>query len=174
MLYIFFSLTIFVLTIVLHITLANLFPRYLDKSRNTLITYIFGLFINISLILYLWQLFRLYDSNNLWFLPLPGVAIFLYVLLSLAYLIFFLSPFMGEVSPTSTIVLLLKSANQLSKKKIASYFTDYNLVDKRLEKMIVLGWIIKSRDTYLSTYKGGMIAKIIKFYRKLLGWNSFG
>lgn len=184
MIYIITSIFTFILTIVLHIILSNIIPRFLAKMRNTLLVYVLGFFINAFFIYFLQNLFINsdifnsgskinYNVNNLLFLPLLVTANIIYILLSLAYLLFFLSPFMGDESPSSKIFLLLRRGD-LSDRQIVSNFSNQKLIEQRLEDMIDVGWLRKSGNIYVCTSYGRVISGMIRFYRKILSWDFYG
>src|SRR3989344_236926 len=171
--YIFISIAIFFLTVLVHIVLANFFSNYLLKIKNTFLTYLFGFLVELFLIDHLFSS-TTYDGRDVWFIPLVMSGIALYVLLSISYLVFFLSPFMGEESPTSKIFILLMRKHRISRKDILHHFNDKDLIDIRISRLEKTGWVERKGTHYFTSPAGAIIATFILFYRRLLGGEVFG
>ena len=171
--YILISIAIFLLTVLIHIALANFFSNYLSKMKNTFLTYLFGFLVELFLTAYLLGS-TTYDGRDVWFMPLALSGIAVYALLSIAYLIFFLSPFMGEESPTSKIFILLMKKHRISRKDILDHFNDKDLIDIRISRLEQTGWVERKGTHYFSSPAGAIIATFILFYRRLLGGEVFG
>lgn len=102
------------------------------------------------------------------------MAIIIFLLLILIFILFSVSALMGDESPTSKILLLVKQKRNMSYDEIRTKFQNEKLIKMRLNNLVSIGWIKKTRQSYFVLPKGIIIARIIQFYRKLLGWSDFG
>lgn len=107
-------------------------------------------------------------------MQLPFSTMIIFLLLALAFIIFSISPLLGDESPTSKILLLIRKKKQMSYDQIKTKFSNEKLIKKRLDQMMNLGWIKHAGRGYKTKDKGRRIADVIHFYRKILGWSSFG
>lgn len=102
------------------------------------------------------------------FAPLYLSVITLYCLLVLFYAILTATPYLGDESPSSKILLIVRRLKEVSRRQILAYFSQHLLVDKRLDDLEKSGWItVKNNRCYLSR-SGKRIARWIGFYRSIL------
>src|SRR3989338_2957045 len=108
MIYIFVSTAAFILTLICHIIIFRMFEKIKSES-NVLLTFLSGFVLNCIIIFYL-------NSLEFNYIKIPLTAIWLYFLLSLAFIIFFLFSFLSEESPSSTILGLLKKRGKIRER----------------------------------------------------------
>lgn len=171
MIFIVVSLISFIFTVLVHI----LFHRWLiEKGRATVkifSVFLFGFILNAFLILFL------FHNGNWRSIPLPMTSVALYGLFSLTYIIFFASPFLGDESPSSKILLLVKKSGKMSFEGIKDNFSDEKLILKRLKDMARANLIEEkgeSKKRYRILPKGQKIAMFVIFYRRLMSYNLVG
>ena len=132
MIFITISAAVFIFAVISHIIIYNLLIKYSIKGYITyLFVFISGLICDVYLIRVL-SLNSRGMSYNFWSENLVGSSICLYILLALTYLLFFLSP-MGEESPTSKILLLLRKSQKMTETQLTSYFSNDKLIKGRLK-----------------------------------------
>ena len=110
------------------------------------------------------------------FLPVrwPLSTVLFYLLLSGTHFIFFTSPYLGDEGPSSKIYFLLKNKGQLDFNKLLKYFSDEELVVKRIRDLTGSGMIKKTAGSFRVTGKGKFLCGLIKTYRRLLNWELGG
>lgn len=173
MLFITISVVVFIFAVISHIIIYNALIKYSIRGYITyLFVFISGLICDVYLILTLVQNSQGRMNYDLWSENLAGSSICLYILLALTYLLFFLSP-MGEESPTSKILLLMRKSQKMTETQISSYFSNEKLIKGRLKSLVDYGWIRQVDKMYSVLPKGDNIAGIILIYRKLIGWKTF-
>jgi len=98
-----------------------------------------------------------------------------YSSLILIYLIYFFSFKSGEESPSAKLFLAVNAAKgkKLTKKEIIGLYSDKEITD-RLDMLAAVGIIKKENKLYKILPKGHIIAKLVLFYRKILGWEAGG
>lgn len=154
------SFLIFGSFIILQILLFRIFSGF--KIFKILVTLfpLGGIFINFYTL-------QRSESQFVWSLT------FLYLLLTLNYLVYYLSAMGGEESPSGKIYRAVGLRKKLTQKEILALFSEEELVDKRLESLVSAGLISKGKN-YVVTSSGNMIAFLIGIYRQLLGWKVGG
>lgn len=167
MTYIFFGLIIFVLAASSHIVLHNILVRMGIMTFKTVVVFMAGLIVLFVVIIFGSRLN--YGDDQLIFSP-----IILYLLMTSSYILFFLSPYLGDESPSSKILYLIIKEGKMTEKAIANKFSDKELVTKRLVDMKKRGWIKESRKKYIVLPEGIKIVKFVTFYRKMLGASMIG
>ncbi len=173
MIFITISAAIFIFAVISHIIIYKSLIKYSIKGYITyLFVFISGLICDVYLIRALSLNSQSGMNYNLWSENLVGSSICLYILLTLTYLLFFLSP-MGEESPTSKILLLMRKSQKMTETQITSYFSNYKLIRGRLKSLVDFGWIKQVDKMYSVLPKGDKIARIILIYRKLISWKTF-
>lgn len=105
---------------------------------------------------------------------LPYTSVALYVFCSLAYLSIAGAPILGNESPTTKILMGLRSRGPLTKKQILTLFTYDEVIGKRINELIQSKWISKHRNTFFATKRGTTIASFFIAYRRLLGLSDGG
>ena len=175
MLYLTVSIAAFCLTLTAHVIIYRLFKKIDADILIAFLTFAVGFILAGSLVYFIFRQYQINNAgDNLWLRPLPLTAVVVYLLLSVAYLIFFLAPYLGEDSPTSTILIMLKKNNRRTFGQIRTKFTNQKLIGLRLVKFIDGGYVRKHHNKYFILPKGKLVATIINFYRQILGWNTFG
>ena len=166
MIYIFVSTAAFILTLICHIIIFRMFEKIKSES-NVLLTFLSGFVLNCIIIFYL-------NSLEFNYIKIPLTAIWLCFLLSLAFIIFFLFSFLSEESPSSTILGLLKKRGKIRERDIYSSFSEAKLIRMRLSELTHQKIIEEQNNNFIILPKGKIIANVVNFYRKILGWEIFG
>ena len=132
MIFILISLVIFLLSIIFHIWLHRWFKKNKIITFKTALIFLVGWWVNLAIMLtfYHSQDFLNQQTSNWWTLPLPLTSVFIFALLSVAYIMLFLGPFLGSISPTFKIILLLHDKKTLTKKDILSSFSNFGLSER--------------------------------------------
>lgn len=107
-------------------------------------------------------------------IPLPLTGIFLYIFCSVAYLTMTGTPSLGDESPTTTIVLVLRRKGRLTEKQIFSLFTYQDAIGKRVNDLLDGQWIQKKGNALVATWRGRLIASFFTSYRRILGLSEGG
>lgn len=99
---------------------------------------------------------------------ISGVSsIVIYSLLSLLWVILYLTPLLGGESPTSMILESFKKKRQQTASDLVNLFTNTGLIWKRIDDLRSSGLIVKNGAGYVVTMKGNMVARCIIFYQSL-------
>lgn len=175
MLYVSISLAVFILTVILHILTHKILLKFSYENYKIFIpVFILGFIVDVFIILSLSNNILNGTGNyNWWTEKFIWTPLMLFILLTISFFVFFSSP-LGEESPSSVILLLIRKAKRLTGNQILSRFSDDRLIKKRLDYLTILGWIRKKDKMYSILPKGDMIAAKIFIYRKILGWEKFG
>ena len=166
MLLILISITAFLITLITHVYIFRKFRHINSDTVITLIIFLSGFIINCLFIFWL----NKFDRN----FQFPLTEISVYLLLSIIFIIFFLYTYLVEEAPTATILSVLGKKKRISEKEINFYFSNSKLINSRLKDLLKQNFIIFSKKRFLVLKKGRAIAKIINFYRSILGWKNFG
>jgi len=169
-----FSLLLFVITLIFHINLHNFLIKLKISSINTVIIFPIAIIIN-----YLILVNSVYYNNIRTIIPfigysLPITSSIVFFVLSSMYILYFGSAFYGDYSPSSKLYMYLLKHKTATYTDIKNLFSDQELVLNRLNDLSSVGFVYKKKDNYFIGPKGKITAKIIKCYRKLLGWKSSG
>lgn len=172
MIYLVISVLVFLVTIPVHIIIHRILLYFDSLSFKTVIVFLLGLIVDVVLV------FSLYLSNreavNIWNMPLPYTAVIFYLLLTAVYMIFYTSPFLGNISPSTEILLLLRRYKKMSYQKILSCFTGKELVLDRLKSLEEAKLIKYHQYRYTILPAGRRIVLFFVWFRKLLNWNRGG
>lgn len=153
----------FLLTVFCHIILHRWLQKYGYKTFKTIVIFFIGFFINAWILLSPFYVFTFSFS-----------AIVLYGLLSLVYILLFTSPYLEDLSPSFSIILLLNRYHMLRSNEIMNNFSDKIVIVKRLEALVHSGKIRKNNSRYIITTSGRRIIGFIDLYRRILGWEFGG
>ncbi len=164
------NLGLFILTVSVHIFLHRLLIFYHVKSFKT--TLVFGLGFIIYFIIA-----KVYGENSgvvtSIFIPLFLSGGLLYLLLSLSYCLFYISPYLGEMSPTFQILELLSHLPS-SKIEVHQHFKQTDLVKERLKDLLEQRYIKRIRTKYYPLSRGERLNYLLSIYRRFVGWESRG
>lgn len=173
MIFLFLSGIIFLITFIIHILLHRFLLRYKIVTFKSLSIFAFGFILDLGGVIYLYENVPINNSEIL-FTPLPVTALILYVLLSLNFAIFMTSIYLKDQSPSAKLVWLVKINSKAELKEIKHYFSNSELIFKRLADLVRVRWIKKEGARYKIITRGKLIIKFIYFYRSLLGWKITG
>src|SRR3989344_2638066 len=173
MVYLLSSIVFFLFSIVIHIVLSRILLLF--RKKSILLTAVFaggGLahFISAS---FLAKAFSNYDGN-LFFTPLSLSSYLLYLILVFIYLVYFLSTYSGEQSPSLTLYFLLRDGKGRSLSIIKREFPKKEMIDMRIKSLITGKFVKQNKDKYLILSRGEWLAYVFRLYRKLLSWSSSG
>ena len=173
MVYLFCSFICFFLSVVFHIVLSRILLLFGKKSILLTTVFAGGGLAHFILTTYLQKAF-LNKESNLFFAPLFLSSFLLYLLLVFIYLVYFLSTYSGEQSPSLTLYFLLRDGKGRSLKKIKSEFPKKEMIDMRIASLENGQFIKKIKDKYFVLPRGERLAYVFRLYRKALGWSSSG
>ena len=173
MVYLFCSFICFFLSVVFHIVLSRILLLFGKKSILLTTVFVGGGLAHFMSVTYLAKAFSNYDGN-LFFTPLSLSSYLLYLILVFIYLVYFLSTYSGEQSPSLTLYFLLRDGKGRSLKKIKSEFPKKEMIDMRIASLENGQFIKKIKDKYFVLPRGEWLANVFRFYRKLLSWSSGG
>ena len=173
MVYLLSSVVFFFFSVVIHIVLSRILLLF--RKKSILLTTVFagGGLAHFILTTYLQQAF-LNKESNLFFAPLFLSSFLLYLLLVFIYLVYFLSTYSGEQSPSLTLYFLLRDGKGRSLSEIKSEFPKKEMIDMRIVSLENGQFIKKKKDKYVVLPRGEWLTHVFKLYRKLLGWQSSG
>lgn len=160
------SIILFMTTLFVHVMVYRTVKKFKSDTEVTLFIFSVG-FIN-SAILICWL------SKDNYFSILPLTSIFIYLLLSLIFIIFFLYTYLVEEGPSSTILSVLKKKRKIPERQIYDNFSDTKLIGSRMKDLIKQGIVVEKNKRIFIQGKGKLIANLINVYRKMLGWQNFG
>lgn len=160
------SIILFLLTLFVHVIAYRKVKKFKSDTQVTLLIFLIGSIISAFFICWL--------SKNKYFSILPLTSIFIYLLLSLIFIIFFLYTYLVEEGPSSTILSVLKKKRKIPEQQIYDYFSDSRLIGSRMKDLLKQGIVIEKNKRILIQKKGKLIADLINIYRKMLGWQNFG
>jgi len=175
MIYILISLVVFICTTIVHVFLHRLLTKLGIRTFKSVSIYGMGLIFLIFLFSFNIPASLFPDKpGTLMNLPIPITAIVLYSLLSILNIMFFTSPYMNNTSPSYKIFLQIRQSRGLSKQEIVRSFSDQELIGKRLNNLVLDGYLQKNKKRFKILPKGKKIISIIDFYRSWLKWESSG
>lgn len=175
MIYNLISLVVFAFTTICHIFLHRLLAKLGIRTFKSVSVYGLGLIFIISLSSFNIIKHLFYNkTGTLQSLPIPITGIVLYSLLSILNIMFFTSPYMGNISPSYKILLLIKNSRGLSKKAILKSFSDQELIGKRLNNLVLDGFLQRNKKLFKILPKGQKLVSVIDYYRSWLKWKSSG
>lgn len=161
MIYIFSTVCWFVITIIVHIMLHKV-RLYIGISPIKIAAiFVLGV-IGCSI-------------TNLWYLPqsahqisLPLTSVLLYVSLLCAYATLTASPILGDVSPTTTLLMTLYTKHRLTHQEILALFSHEKVFGKRIKALFEFKFVEKKNSVLVLTKRGRRYAQLFGIYRKVL------
>lgn len=171
MVYLGISLTIFIVTTLIHIVLHRILLKKGILTIKTAIVFIFGLVIDLYAIRTIF--YQSNNSNNLLWLPVPVSGVMFYLLLSAVLIIFYTAPAFSYVSP-STLLLMLLEKKKMTKNELLRHFSEEKIIISRLDELQKAGLVDLRRGRCITSKKGEKIAYIMKIYRGLFRWSEQG
>src|SRR3989338_4940149 len=173
MVYLFCSFLCFFLSVVFHIVLSRILLLFGKKSILLTTVFAGGGLAHFMSATFLAKAFSNYDGN-LFFTPLSLSSYLLYLILVFIYLVYFLSTYSGEQSPSLTLYFLLRDGKGRSMSEIKSGFPKKEMIDMRIASLENGQFIKKIKDKYFVLPMGERLAYVFRLYRKALGWSSSG
>lgn len=175
MTYIFFSLFVFTVCVLLHVLLYRFLAARGIQTFKTIAVFALGFMVDAVLVI------ASFTANTasgqgagISLMPLPLTSILLFAVLAALYVIFFTSPFLGDVSPSGKILFLIEEKGELSYKELQEHFTDEKLIIKRIHDLLQEGLIENKNNRYYATKRGERLARFLDKYRSLLHWGKGG
>lgn len=173
MFYLLSSLIFFTLSVVCHVILTRILLLFGKKSILSVSIFILGgLIYGIFSHLIVNQTHI--QDKSYFFLPLPLSSFLLYLLFVLNYLIYFLSTYSGEESPSLKLYFLIKNSSGKTLREIVHEFPKKKMIDSRFESLEKGNFIQSKKNLYVILPRGVRLANMFKLYRKFLGWQSSG
>ena len=139
------SFLAFLSAVVVHIVFVRISAKFKVKNFASIIVFAAGLFF-----------------------PMSISSIFLYLIFSGIYLIYFVNAYVGEGSPSAEIYFLIKRNKATTFDTIRKRLSNSDLISKRLENLCDSGLVRKKQDYYYANFKGRIIVFWFNLYRKLL------
>lgn len=155
------SMLIFVWCIFGHVILHRIFSSLGIRTAKTITIYILSLAFLIMVI---------FRFN----MPLPLTSIAIYSVMTLVYLLFFLSFYLDAESPSAKLVSLLQKEHKLRYTEILKRFSREELFRRRLDLLRHSGYISVRNHIYRIEPKGMLLVQIFSIYRKVLRWDMGG
>lgn len=160
------SIVLFMTTLFVHVVAYRKVKKFKSDTAITFLIFSIGLIISAVFICWLGK-YKIFPI-------LPLTSIFIYLLLSLIFIIFFLYTYLVEEGPSSTILSVLKKKRKIADSQIYDYFSDSSLIGSRMRDLIKQGTVVEKNKRIFIQNKGKLIATLINIYRKMLGWQNFG
>ncbi len=175
MINIFISIMVFLAVSVIHVGIYRMLKKIGIKSFKTVIIYVLG-FLLLSFVSWPIVSSAAYLAHNTAGLDvlLPFSSLLIYLLVSILAIMFFTSPYTGDISPTLQIIRLLKRNGAMSNKDLLDSFSADELIDNRLRFLVQSGYVQKKRASFYITPKGLRLISVINMYRKWIKWKSSG
>lgn len=164
MIYIASTIIWLLLSIILHIFIVKL--RFILKISPLKAVLVFFVGLIGCLVT---NLFILNPSE----VSLPYSSILLFISLAAAYAGITGSPSLGDQSPTTSMLLYLQK-KPAKRQELLLHFKTTDVLAKRMEDFVGMGFIEKKKGRYFLTSKGKQMAKIFKLYRQILGLSEGG
>lgn len=169
MIHIFISVLVFILVTIIHVIVHRVCVLTGRKTFKSVAVYLLGL-ISLVILPFLNIIGNLFPS--VYSLPLTGIVF--YSLISILYIMFFTSTYSQDVSPSIQLFLHIKQSPGISHHKLLRYFSEYELIDRRMHNLVQNGYIRKSSNKFYISNSGQTLIRLIDGYRHLLRWESSG
>lgn len=163
------AISIYFVAVILHVGLHRLLALYQYKTFRTAYVFIGG-FIAVVLTILLLPRYSFFEKD----FALPFASLGIYILLSLAHILFYTSPYWGEQSPSFSIYFLIKNRQKMSLIEIEKSFSDKQFIEARLTDLVHDGFVSYRNKLYRSRGKGKRLLSWIERYRKMLNWYPGG
>lgn len=105
---------------------------------------------------------------------IPLSAFLLYVLLSAAHFLFFMSFFFDARSPSAKILFLVRRHGPITRDEILTHFSDDETVINRLNTLTFEHVVIERGGRLYAAEKVIPIARFMAWYRRLMKWERGG
>ncbi len=175
MIYIFISLVVYVIFVVIHVFLHRLLARWKILTFKTTLIFGLGGLLDVYLVLNISRLLEIPQFRaNWWNITLPLSAVSFYILLVGIHTIFYTAPAFSYVSPSTQLLSLLEKQGRMTYQTIQRYFSNQQMVVERLHDLKDAHLIEMENSTCRITPGGIRIIKIMGYYKKMLGWHWRG
>lgn len=165
MIYVQISILLFFVSVLVHIGIHKLLLKIGIITFKAWFVFLLGFILN-SYILFSYSTRA--STKELFF-----VSLLIYPLLALDYILIIMTPYLGYISPSSKIILLLKKKG-MTRKEILNHFSNQEEIDQRLTDLLNDRLIQKTRSHYTIQNKGTMFLRFISFYRNVFNLRSTG
>jgi len=170
MIYVEFTLLFFCFTCVVQLMIHRILMIIGKRTFATVHVLTVGCMINATVIYFLYRsLSPISQNGSLWFYPIPVSASVLYILLYFAYIIYSVSPYLGQEGPTSRILMLFRKHQKLTEQQLIAAFTDKEIIFDRIDDLVRSKCVTKRGTYILLSPVGSIIARGILKYRTVLG-----
>jgi hypothetical protein len=105
-------------------------------------------------------------------LHIPLTAMILLVCMTFLFIIWILTPLLGEEGPTSMLLHIVRSQQKVTLDEIMKHFHDDETVKKRIGSLLDSGAVVKTGSRYRVSGKGEMLARLIGMYFRLISWKQ--
>ena len=156
------SIVVFFLTTCLHVLIHRFLISKGIVTFKTVAIFVVGFAINAYILIYL-------QREGFTF-----SAIAIYGFLVADYLAFFASPYLDDPSPSSKLILLIQKLKKASYKDLQKYFSNEELIIKRINDLVKSNLISKKYDRYHILPKGKLLLFFIHAYQALIRWERVG
>lgn len=115
-----------------------------------------------------------------WFLnasaphDIPVSALLLYLLLSAAHFLFFMSFFFDARSPSAKLLFLIRRHGPITRDEILTHFSDEETVVNRVNTLVYEGFLKMQGNRLVATTKAMPVARFMTWYRRLMKWERGG
>jgi hypothetical protein len=176
MVYVGLSLFLFTAIVAAHVVFYRRTHQPRTVLSETAIVFTIGIIADILAISYLSSVLPVSEPAHLGLfgMPIPATAIIFYILLNLLYGMFFATIYLGDISPSSKIYLLLRQSKGMPLMEIQEYFSEEELVTKRVRDLEAAGLIRKLGERYCILPRGKRLMRLFDAYRALYQWDRGG
>ncbi len=101
-------------------------------------------------------------------------AFLLYLLLSAAHFLFFMSFFFDARSPSAKLLFLIRHHGPLTRDAILTHFSDEETVVNRANTLVYEGYLVDRGSRFYAADKALPIARFMSWYRRLMKWERGG
>lgn len=101
-------------------------------------------------------------------------ALLLYVLLSAAHFLFFMSFFFDARSPSAKLLFLIRRHGPITRDEILTHFSDEETVVNRVNTLVYEGYLVDRGSRLYADPKAIPIARFMSWYRRLMKWERGG
>ena len=159
----FVSIVCYLLTAFVHVLLHRAFAFGFGKrTKNSFWVFVPG---------------ALFTAWILYLIPFSDIhlsALLLYVLLSSAHFLFFMSFFFDARSPSAKLLFLIRRHGPITRDEILTHFSDDETVLNRVNTLVYEGYLVARGSRLYAAPKAIPIAQFMAWYRRLMKWERGG
>jgi hypothetical protein len=165
--YLSLSLIMYGATIFLYIIYYRLLV-FLKKNRLRAFMTLPLMMVTTACIFWRLPLSHFYILSASWDISIPVSAYIFYVILTAITTIQFISPAIGEPSPTDTLIRILKKKGLAGKQYILASFKHTDLVQDRVHGLLAARIIVRQGQRIELSLLGKWVYKLLNWYGRLL------